>query len=152
MQFQNLGRKHYFEGWYYKQVSADEKTVLCFIPGVSVSDSKKSYFIQVILAEKTDTDWQQTTDWLDIVRILMRKMNRSSIQLDGSRFYRNGLSVSIRGNRIQVSGELRFHGLIALPASPWAPTVMGPFSYLPGMECIHSVISLSHGIEGAYWK
>jgi len=148
IQFQNLRRKHYFEGWYYKQVSADEKTVLCFIPGVSVSGGKKSCFIQVILAEKTDADWQQTTDWLDITEFDAQD-ELFFIQLDGSRFYRNGLSVAVRGSRIQIFGELRFHGLIALPASPWAPTVMGPFSYLPGMECIHSVISLSHSIEGA---
>lgn len=147
MRFQNLLRRNYFEGWYYKQVSQDENTVLCFIPGTNVSGGRKSYFIQVILAEKTSGCWQQTTDWLDIAEFQAQD-EPFSIRLDGNRLTRDGISVSFQGKQFLISGELRFSGFIAPPASLWAPTIMGPFSYLPGLECIHSVVSLSHGIEG----
>ena len=148
MRFQNLRRKHYFEGWYYKMVSPDGKTVLCFIPGVNAAGGTRSCFIQAILAEKTGDDWRQTTDWLDIAEFHAQD-EPFILQMDGSRFERDGISVSFQGQRIQAAGDLRFTGLLAPPVSCWAPTVMGPFDYLPGMECIHSVISLSHGIEGA---
>ncbi len=148
MRFQNLHRKHYFEGWYYKMVSPDERTVLCFIPGVSVAGGVKSFFIQAILAEKTGEDWRQTTDWLDATDFHTQD-EPFVAQIGGNRFRRDGITVSFQGERIKASGELKFSGLLAPPASCWAPTVMGPFHYLPGMECIHSVVSLSHGIEGA---
>lgn len=146
--FQNLLRKEYFEGWYFKQVSSDENTVLCLIPGLSVHHGTKSPFIQVILARKDGEVWHQTTDWLD-VSALHAQNAPFSIQLDGNHFRRDGITLAYFGQRLQVRGELRFSSLIAPPASLWAPTVMGPFSYLPGMECIHSIISLTHALSGS---
>ncbi|MBE0601135.1 MAG: hypothetical protein IH607_05055 [Firmicutes bacterium] len=147
MRFQNLRRKNYFEGWYYKQVSADERTVLSLIPGVSVTKGRKSYFMQAILAEKTDGNWRQTADWLDI-EAFHAQNEPFALQLNGNRFQRDGISVSFQGKRVQASGTLRFGGWLAPPATRWSPTMMGPFAYLPGMECINTVISLSHRIDG----
>lgn len=143
MHFQNLPRKEYFEGWYYKQVTPDERTVICFIPGLSVRGGKASPFIQVNLAQKTGDTWHQTTDWLDYTA-LRTQDEPFFIQLGENCFRREGITIAYHGERLQVAGELGFRDLIALPGSSWAPTIMGPFSYLPGMECIHSVISLSH--------
>ena len=42
----NLQKKNYFEGWYYKQVSADEKTVISFIPGIVLAEGDSHSFIQ----------------------------------------------------------------------------------------------------------
>ena len=66
MPFHGLKRNGYFEGWYYKQVSSDEKTIICFIPGVSARDGTVSPFIQAILARLIGDVWEQTTDWLDV--------------------------------------------------------------------------------------
>ena len=33
----NLARKRYFEGWYFRHVSGDRKSVFALIPGVSLS-------------------------------------------------------------------------------------------------------------------
>jgi tocopherol cyclase len=148
MHFQNLARKEYFEGWYYKQVTPDERTVISFIPGLSVRGGKASPFIQVNLAQKTGDTWHQTTDWLDYTA-LRAQDEPFFIQLGDNSFRREGVIIAYQGARLQVTGELIFHNIIALPRSGWAPTIMGPFSYLPGMECIHSVISLSHTIAGS---
>ena len=147
MRFQNLRRKEYFEGWYYKHVTPDENTVICFIPGVSISHEKTKSFIQVNYAQRMGDTWDQTTDWVDCDAPQIRD-EPFGLRLGGCRFSRDGVSIAYRGKRIQVLGELRFHNSIAPPASRWAPTLMGPFSNLPGLECIHSVISLSHTIEG----
>ena len=32
----NNKSEEYFEGWYYKQISKDEKRVISFIPGISL--------------------------------------------------------------------------------------------------------------------
>lgn len=148
MRFQNLSRKEYFEGWYFKQVSNDEKTAICFIPGVSVHNGTNSPFIQIILAQRSGDVWLQTTDWLDILT-LRAQGEPFSLQLGDNSFRRDGLSIAYRGDRLQVIGELYFHNLSTLSGSLWSPTIMGPFSYLPGMECIHSVISLTHNLSGS---
>ncbi len=45
----HLKKRNYFEGWYYKQVTADQKTSLSFIPGVSLNKNDSHSFIQYIL-------------------------------------------------------------------------------------------------------
>lgn len=147
MRFQNLPRKEYFEGWYYKQVTPDRKTVISFIPGLSIRGGKSRPFIQVNLAQESGGTWRQTADWLDYPDVLT-KDEPFMIQLGGNSFHREGIAIDYPGERLQVRGELGFLGLIDLPGSVWAPTIMGPFSYLPGMECVHSVISLSHTLTG----
>lgn len=148
MRFQNLHRKEYFEGWYYKQVTSDQRTVICLIPGLSVHEGKVSPFIQINSAQKIGQTWHQTTDWLDFAD-LRSQDEPFLIQLGENTFRRDGISIAYHGARMQVTGKLDFRNAITPPGSRWAPTIMGPFSYLPGMECIHSVISLSHTIEGS---
>ncbi len=43
-----LKKKHYFEGWYYKQVSSNERRVISFIPGISLIDDDFHSFVQYI--------------------------------------------------------------------------------------------------------
>ena len=40
--------KAYFEGWYYKQVTADGKNTVSFIPGVNFDQSGAKSFIQCL--------------------------------------------------------------------------------------------------------
>lgn len=47
----NLDKKKYFEGWYYKQVTADQKTSLSFIPAVSLNPEDPHSFVQYILVQ-----------------------------------------------------------------------------------------------------
>ena len=148
MRFHNLTRNEYFEGWYYKQVSPDGQTVLCLIPGVSKHNGATSPFIQAILAQRSGEYWWQTTDWLDVAAFQAQE-EPFCFRLGENSFRRNGISIAYKGERLQVEGQLEFHNLIELPGSYWAPTIMGPFSYLPGMECIHSVISLTHTLSGS---
>ena len=147
MRLQRLWRRAWFQGWYFKQVSADEKTAICFIPGISLHDGTRGSFIQAILAQRTGEGWRQSSDWLDYPPLTARD-EPFSIALDGGEFRRNGIRVDYKGERLRAEGELRIGPLTPPPASLWAPTVMGPFAYLPGMECIHSVISMNHALSG----
>jgi hypothetical protein len=44
----SLKTSNYFEGWYFKHVSDDLETIYSFIPGISLTDSNRHAFIQVI--------------------------------------------------------------------------------------------------------
>jgi tocopherol cyclase len=54
----NLRMTNYFEGWYFKQVSADFSEVLSIIPGVSLAKNPHA-FIQVIDGITGLTDYVQ---------------------------------------------------------------------------------------------
>ncbi len=56
----SLHKKNYFEGWYYKQVSSDQKTSLSFIPGISLSEHDPHSFIQYILVETHEDGRKET--------------------------------------------------------------------------------------------
>ena len=45
----NLRKKNYFEGWYYKMVSADGNCSVALIPGISLNKQHSHAFIQVFV-------------------------------------------------------------------------------------------------------
>lgn len=44
----SLNCRNYFEGWYFKHVSADRKQVWSFIPGIALSRENSRAFIQTL--------------------------------------------------------------------------------------------------------
>lgn len=127
--------KSYFEGWYFKQDNA--QNAVAFIPAFHVgADGKKSASIQVI----TDSG----AHWLDYdyARLTVDRKN-FRIRVGDSVFSRDGITVDIRRPDFFVSGNLRFGAL-----TPLKNDIMGPFRYVPFMECRHSVWSMSHSVNG----
>lgn len=50
-------KRRFFEGWYYKLVSADEAYAFAIIPGVEIDEEgKKQAFIQVLDGRKQTAD------------------------------------------------------------------------------------------------
>lgn len=50
--------KKYFEGWYYKVISADEKHAYAFIPGIAMdNEGNKHAFIQILDGKKQSADY-----------------------------------------------------------------------------------------------
>ena len=51
-------KKRFFEGWYYKIVSKDEKSACAFIPGVAMNQNgNKQAFIQVLDGKKSTSEY-----------------------------------------------------------------------------------------------
>jgi tocopherol cyclase len=53
----NLHAKRCFEGWYFKNVSADRSSVYALIPGISLSPQGSKSFIQFIDGSNGRTRW-----------------------------------------------------------------------------------------------
>jgi len=51
----SLRRRNYFEGWYFKHVSADRKQVWSFIPGISLTRENSHAFIQALNGRTGDS-------------------------------------------------------------------------------------------------
>ena len=50
--------KNYFEGWYYKVLTADEKYAFAFIPGIAMdNEGNRQAFIQILDGKKLSAEY-----------------------------------------------------------------------------------------------
>ena len=66
------------------------------------------------------------------------------IRIGQSLFTSRKISLHIEGNGLSLRGTVHCG-----PFTPLKSDIMGPFRFLPGMECAHGVISMGHPLEGS---
>lgn len=139
----NMRKKHYFEGWYFKNVTHDLTHTFSFIPGVSLVKNDPHAFIQIISAHHGITDY---------IRYPLDKFKwdkkRLFIQIGSSTFTDKGITLSIGNERINLSGQIDFDNRIKYPGSIFSPGIMGWYSFVPFMECNHGIVSVNHDLHG----
>jgi len=64
--------------------------------------------------------------------------------LESNLFSRDGLKLDLHTDTLSAQGLLRFGRL-----TPLHYDIMGPFKYVPFMECRHKVISMNHSVNGS---
>ncbi|MBG9983504.1 hypothetical protein HYO62_01255 [Aerococcaceae bacterium DSM 111022] len=145
-----LTNKDYFEGWYYKQVSANQKTSLSFIPAVSLNNNDPHSFVQYILVQTNDYGDKKTqTGYLRYdVSAFTYEENPFCVKVGKSKFSEHGISINLADEIFRFNGELSFGAFHPIQSSPLQPNIMGFFGYIPKMECYHGVISMKHSLEG----
>ena len=130
-------RGPYFEGWYLKCRTAAGKAV-ALIPAYHVDGAgRRSASLQVI----TDSgSW-----WVDYPAQAFSALAAVFwVRLGENRFRRRGMELRVETEGLSLHGELRFG-----PFTPPRPDIMGPFRFLPGLECVHGVLSMAHRLEGS---
>ncbi|MCK5342052.1 MAG: hypothetical protein KAR20_01540 [Candidatus Heimdallarchaeota archaeon] len=141
----NLTAKSYFEGWYFKLVDPSEQFVYAIIPGIALDKKTGTShaFIQILNGKTADYEYLQfpLTDF-------EASRTQFDIQIGNNSFSDTHLTVNIDRPEIKLRGELNFTKIIPFPTSFLRPNVMGPFTYLPFMECYHGLVNLSSKIEG----
>ncbi|MDX1994146.1 MAG: tocopherol cyclase family protein [bacterium] len=153
--YHGFGKKApFFEGWYFKMVSADENQRYAIIPGVfitengasSTSDSvgQNHAFIQVL-----DGMTGHATYHTFPVEAFRASEEVFEVSVGDNHFSANSISLNLEDEQISLCGELRFHDGTPWPVTLSAPGVMGPYAWLPFMECYHGVVSFDHRLEGA---
>ena len=145
--FQGRNRKkHYFEGWYFKLIDQQRKTVLAIIPGISIGESLADAhaFIQVIDAVKGKTEYYRFA-----FEDFHADRQKLLVTIGENTFSNSGMKLNLRNENITLSGELRFTNIDPYPKSFFHPGIMGPFSFVPGMECYHGVLNIRHTINGS---
>lgn len=138
----SLNKKGYFEGWYFKQVSADLEHAYAFIPGVAL-DKEKYIFIQIIDGRSGTTHF---------ITYPLEEFSASDryfeVRVGNSRFSDKCIDLDIDAPDIRVKGCIEFDNLSLYPSRFFSPGIMGPYSFIPGMECKHGVVSMDHGLKG----
>jgi hypothetical protein len=139
----SLKRRNYFEGWYYKHVSADRKHVWSFIPGVSLNSKKSHSFIQA-LNGRTGASY--------IFEYGVNDFSASSRELDihlgPSSFNSGGIKLELENGYVNIHGSIKYSGMEPYPSSLRNPGIMGWYSFVPLMECKHGVVSMHHSLHG----
>ena len=151
-------RRGYFEGYYFKVVDPDLDLALALIPGVSFDERGAGHaFVQVIdgVAEAAAYhrfDLREFAAFRYGARVVGETCTAGAVDSESSfalcigpnGFGESGLSIELPGLR----GRLAFRQNRLWPWRPWSPGAMGPFSFVPGMQCKHGILSLHHGVAG----
>ncbi len=140
-QFQGCTRKkNYFEGWYFKVVNQAETKAFAIIPGIAIdATGKRQAFIQVLDGKKRTSVYHKF-DYESFIPAT----NRFEIAIDGNQFSEQKISLNLP----DLKGELMFSGNVRWPNHWYSPGIMGPYSFLPLMECYHGIVSMDHSIRG----
>jgi len=124
--------RNYFCGWYYR-CQSDCQT-LAVIPSFHKARAGDFCMIQLI----TDTESFH-------VQLPCSDYEESSGQMTiaDSQFGMDGITLDIETADLSVTGSLRFGTL-----TPIQYDIMGPFRYIPYLQCRHSVFSMRHCVDG----
>ena len=138
-------RRGYFEGWYVKLVDARQEARWALIPGVfrgrDGADVTDEAFVQV-LDGATGRSWYHRYDASEFDA----RADCFDVTVGPNRFTAEGISIDLPG----LSGRVNFTTEFYPWPNTWRrPGIMGPYSWVPLMECYHGIVSFGHGLDGA---
>lgn len=126
-------QKTYFEGWYFKSQNKDQTIAL--IPARHVdTNGKQSASIQLITEQGAWYTWFPYNEFHKL---------HNNVRIGENQFHQQGLTLNIKTDEVTAFGNLSFGQLC-----PLRYDIMGPFRYVPLMECRHSVFSMTHTVQG----
>lgn len=141
--FHGHGRsKRYFEGWYVKVVSADQKTRWAVIPGVflGLDGGVHEAFIQ-LLDGSTGRSWYHKFD----TSKFSASADEFNVTLGKNHFSSKGVTLDLP----ELRGSITFESALdPWPVKPLSPGIMGWFGAVPFMECFHGIVSFGHDLAG----
>lgn len=136
-------RAPFFEGWYYKIVSADEQHIYAIIPGVFIhEDPQQTHAFIQFLNGTTGKSTYHTYGSFESAPDDFR------VRVGASHFSHHDIKLAIEDEHATITGELTFEGITPWPITLTQPGVMGWYGWLPNMECNHGVLSFDHTITG----
>lgn len=127
-----MQQKDYFKGWYFK-CCAKDKTI-AFIPAFHQNNNEKTASLQVITDDAAFNIPFQNLKYQE---------KPLHIKIGDCCFSEKGIKLNIHTREMTAQGTLTFRQF-----SPIQYDIMGPFKFIPLMQCRHSVYSMRHRIDG----
>jgi len=140
----SLKSKKYFEGWYYKNIDMAGDHACAVIPGIALSRENPHAFVQVF-----DRALGTALYFRYPVHEFEFKKDEFRVTIGASIFSLEEMRLDCHDDANNVTGRLAFKGQAPWPVSFFSPGAMGPFRFVPFMECYHGVLSFDHEIEGS---
>ena len=134
-------RRPFFEGWYFKQAGAGGS--FAAIPGVYLgADDKDDHaFIQILFSSPPESRFIRFP-----IGAFACAPHGFEVIIGDNIFTLEGCRLSLPDIGLAASLEYACH--VPLKTNLFSPTIMGPFAYVPGMQCRHGVLSLWHKTSG----
>lgn len=124
--------RNYFCGWYIKCQNGTQ--TVAFIAAYHITNNVKSCSLQVIT---DDGAWNVDYPYEEF------HMDEQGVTIGSNVFTRQGCSLDVQTDALTLRGKLTFGEF-----TPIAYDIMGPFKYVPFLECRHSVFSMKHRVDG----
>ena len=133
-------KKKYFEGWYYKILSENEEVAMAVIPGIAMdAQGKQQAFIQILDGHRLTAKYYK----FDIASF-STVHDKFEVSIDNNFFSATDIEINLP----EIHGHLSFSNQVPWPNSLLSPGIMGPFAFVPFMECYHGILSMDHNIKG----
>ena len=132
--------RNYFEGWYFKIVVPHRNLAYAFIPGISYDAAGRGEaFLQVL-------DGVAATSAYHVFPPEEFRAARDQfvLELGPHHFATDRLVINLPDLQL----DLHFDRVHPWRKRPLAPGIMGPFGYLPRMQCYHGLVSYHHELRG----
>lgn len=123
--------RQYFCGWYYRCQS--QSHTLAIIPSIHKTQDGEFASIQLITEEASFSVSYPISHCRQI---------GEELWIGQSRFTRKSITLRIQTPELSIHGRVSFAAL-----TPLRYDIMGPFQYVPFMQCRHSVYSMRHRVD-----
>jgi len=126
-------------------VDSTEENALAVIPGVSFGANKgeSHSFVQVLDGRNSRSHYY---------KFPIDKFSSSpqdfDISIGKNRFALEGITLLLQNTESSVQGELRFGETIPWPVRRLSPGAMGPFRFVPRLQCLHGILGFDHEVKG----
>lgn len=145
--FQGRNKKRqYFEGWYYKLVSADQTSEIAFIPGVSLGNDTHS-FVQVFVSRRHNESLNKSYYSFSIDDFKYAD-EPFKITIHNNHFSLDHLDINLVNENLSVVGTIDIKDIDPFKPGFLTPNIMGFFGYFGFMECYHGLVSMTSNITG----
>ena len=132
---------NYFEGWYFK--NTNNENGISFILGININEHEKKAFIQVI----TNTSSYFVNYNIDDFKF---SISPFSIKIGNNFFSKNCIHIHIKDKfqNLIIDGNIKYSNGQNITTNFLNPNIMGPFSYIPFMECNHAILNMKARADG----
>ena len=137
--YQGWGRSNYFEGWYFKMVTKNEDRALAVIPGIVNNKKDPHAFIQV----SDGTQCKFSYHRFDL-QDFKPNSKRFKVEIGGNQFSLHKLFLDLP----DIKGQVLTQNPTPYPGTKMHPGIMGPYSFVPFMQCNHGLVSMHHHLQG----
>lgn len=139
--YHGWGKKNnFFEGWYFKMVSDDQQSAMAVIPGVAMDENgSQQAFIQLLDGINCTSEYLRFP-----IESFEADPDKFFIRIDSNEFSANEMHLNLP----EIQGHLTFKNQTPWPSTWYSPGIMGPYSFVPFMECYHGIVSMDHSVQG----
>ncbi len=130
-----MSKRPFFEGWYFKHQQGEH--TVAFIPAHH-RDGRGVHTASLQIVTEDRAEYTEVP-----IREFQVERRPFRVRCGDSVFSPGGCRIDAPFGGQRLTGTLRY--------GPWAALngdIMGPFRFVPSLQCRHSVLSMAHSVEG----